>query len=544
MTTTFTPLLGEPNALSGFASTYEGVAEAILAVAARLRAVASESASRSLAIDATKDRAAELATDISHVHPRYRETALALKEYAVRLEDAQERADAAIHDASRERNLPNLRYLRQNLEADYLSSALLPWEADKRDGIERELRQVVSQIDRAEHELRRAHGEYDQAVADRDHAARAAIHRIAPVLHHLNDRPVDYIKAAVEAVADFVALVAEWVADVMVAIVAALTEIVRALVELVVIIVAVLVLIALAIVLLAVALVVLATVIALVLAALPAIMAALQLALAREALTPTPEMKNITPPSGYRSSRNGRGAYEDLLLRNGNLDEEGGSDSTVIEVTEVLDQNGKRVGWRVTLPSTQDWELANGLPAGEAWDPAWDRGAMNDLGSNAVLMAAPQVQGAYERAVRQAMLDAGIGPDDPVMLVGWSQGGILAGKIAADRGDNFNIQAIFVAGAPIDHMDIGSDVDVISIQHDGDIVHKADLSAGRNSSNWVTVAGPPQPDRAVHEAGSYGQTAAIQIDGAGASERVAAIRDRQSQFFSENEVINRYQGHE
>jgi len=58
-----------------------------------------------------------------------------------------------------------------------------------------------------------------------------------------------------------------------------------------------------------------------------------------------------------------------------------------------------------------------------------------------------------------------VGPDDPVMLTGWSQGGIMAGTLASDPDCAFNIQAIFVSGAPIDAMNIPDSVSVLSVQH-------------------------------------------------------------------------------
>jgi len=56
------------------------------------------------------------------------------------------------------------------------------------------------------------------------------------------------------------------------------------------------------------------------------------------------------------------------------------------------------------------------------------------------------------------------------MLVGFSQGGIMPGHLAANRQGDYNTQGILVVGFPIDHMQIPSGVDVGSIQHTFDPV--------------------------------------------------------------------------
>ena len=166
----------------------------------------------------------------------------------------------------------------------------------------------------------------------------------------------------------------------------------------------------------------------------------------------------------------------------------GKQDETVVEVVQVmnpdgtpaLDENGNPI-WRVTLPSTQDWQIPPLTPG------LGDHGGVNDLGSNLALILTPDQQAAYERAVLVAMREAGIGPSDSVMLVGWSQGGILAGAIASDPNSGFNVRAIAVAGAPIDHMQIPDSVAVLAFQHDGDHVPRLDGTPPHQGANWATV---------------------------------------------------------
>jgi hypothetical protein len=283
--------------------------------------------------------------------------------------------------------------------------------------------------------------------------------------------------------------------------------------------------------------------------------------LAIEALKPTPDMEftgtqrvpTTSPEDGHEYT-----PYEQAFLHAGLVDSKGGTETTQVQVIRVgTDTDGKPI-WRVVVPSTQDWE-GYGFGA--------DGGAANDLGSNLALMLSPSQQAAYERMVLDAMGKAGIGPDDHVMMVGWSQGGILAGELAADPSTPYNIEAIVVAGAPIDHMDIPDDVSVVSIQHEGDPVHRLDGQASApSSSNWVTVTtdpydrekgpednGPLHIDPGQHGSDPYANTAAA-LDNGGLAEQgyidpatAAAFEDvsaQQAKFFGENEYAYVYEGAE
>lgn len=191
---------------------------------------------------------------------------------------------------------------------------------------------------------------------------------------------------------------------------------------------------------------------------------------------------------------------------------ESGNDRSVISVTRIVDADGV-VRWRVTLPSTQDWITFAGQDAGRT----------NDLDSNLALMMMPEFRSQYERAVLEAMKEAGVGKDDPVMLVGFSQGGILAGTLAAYN-DDYNWSAVVACGAPIDHMPIPDSTKVVSVQHDGDIVPRLDtiVTVGtqgyaQQSPNWTTIQGtsPSYEDlgfAGIHNAAAYSNTLSERID--------------------------------
>ena len=538
MSATLTPLPGDPVSLKSVATRYESVAQAILRAAGRLDALSQDN-SEGKAVGRLREDAHGTSGDIRKAQPRYHETALALVEFAVRLTDAQSKANNAIASAdSQQGQLSTLNRVKQSREEDRLTAIMNRSGQDELDTINREIRQLESQIGQVEHDVSQAVASYSTAVEDRERAVQAAIARITPVLHELDDRARDYVRAAAEAVEDFVATVAEWVDKVLLPILQTIVSIVEALVRVIVVLAFVLLIIAVlaALVgpLLLVGLAVLATIAVL-------IAAYVTYVIVKEATTPTPEMiKRLLPrqeggPSGSGVDSSARTDYENALAEDAFLDSMGGEESTYVEVVKVVGDDGV-TRWRVILPSTQDWEWMHGAMEGH-WDPRGDGGAINDLGSNVALMAAPEVQAAYERAVRRAMVDAGVQPGDPVMLVGWSQGGILAGKLAADTSDEFNVQAIFVAGAPIDHMNIPPSVSVMSIQHNGDIVPQLDLTAGRNSANWVTIAEDPPTDKPPHNAGSYRETASKYVEGDSVTPEVAAVRDKQSIFFSKREAV-------
>ena len=189
----------------------------------------------------------------------------------------------------------------------------------------------------------------------------------------------------------------------------------------------------------------------------------------------------------------------DRISVEGNLDRVGEKDQTVVSIERVVGEDGVE-RWVITLPSTQDWNAPF----------AQDTGAVNDNGGNLTMMLAPELATQYERALLEAMKQAGITPDDPIMLVGFSQGGILAGLMAEKHSSEYNIEALLVAGAPIEGFHIPSDVSVLSVEHQNDLVHQADMHAGPNPSNIVTLNGGAEyPDPvSSHNADNYASTIA------------------------------------
>ncbi|MCU1513751.1 MAG: hypothetical protein JWO10_841 [Microbacteriaceae bacterium] len=556
---TFTQLPGDPSTLAWHANTHIQFAELILKTARQLDEVVDDTRTIGKSVDEIRSQATVVAGAILQAQPRYKETALALRDYSVKLQDAQDKASSAISAGSTaENHLGPLRNMKRDLDDDLRKTIYTPISPDDMDDLLRNRNNVEWQIDQYETDAAGATSAYNQAVAERDAAAQAAIHRIQPALDELNDSFMDRVAAALGDLGDFFAAIGEWIAKFLTDILFAIIVIVVALVVVIIVLSFVLSIVGLVLGILLLTGVIqlsdlqglLDVFVTVLLFLIPILVPAIYLLLAREWLTPTPEMKETTPVIGDEHGRaivkddegNTRtvGDYEDAFTTNGVVDSDGGTAKTEVSIIQVmnadgtpkLDANGNPI-WRVTLPSTQNWQITDG----------GDTGAMNDLGSNLALMLSPQQQAAYERAVIEAMHKAGIGPNDPVMLVGFSQGGILAGKMASTDPQPFNIDAIVVGGAPIDAMHIPNDVQVLSFQHPDDPVHQLDGASHHDTSNWVTIHDSKDQGEAAHGSTSYSLTAK-HIDDGPNDPATQAIVDKQSEFFSDYEIEHKYAGAE
>lgn len=145
-----------------------------------------------------------------------------------------------------------------------------------------------------------------------------------------------------------------------------------------------------------------------------------------------------------------------------------------IAISRYVDDDGC-ASWLVTVPGTD----------GQADSPfGWEQ--------NIELMASDaQIRANADsaRMVAEAMRMAGIGADEPVAIVGHSQGGIVAATIASDFADEFTVSHIVTAGSPIASHPVAEGTWVTAIEMDDELVAALDGSANPSNEYWLTVRG-------------------------------------------------------
>ncbi|RLK48933.1 EI24 domain-containing protein [Microbacterium telephonicum] len=496
-------LPGNPDALADRAATYVSSASRIDRAADDLRALAYASTAKSL--DAIRERSGQVARDLDDAHGRYRGTADALVEYAAALRAAHRRADAADaaeataerYGAQAETQVTTLtRHLRSLEDADAPAGTI--------EAAERRLDDARRSADRYDSARTTAREEHESARRDMEAAAQRAMSLIDSALDATNEGWLDRVGHFFAEIGGFLDDLGRWIGDFL----EDLWDELQRLVATVLAILGTVLILVLVYALLSLIPVIGPMIAALVVGILAGFLLGSILsdvtkkdpAVDEYDRTSDEELTDRGEPSDLAHVLKDAG-YVDSL---GHLTNDS-ADETVIKVTKVVDADGV-VRWRVALPSTQEWlSRFNG-----------DQGAVNDLDSNLALMLTPSLRSQYERAVLAAMQQAGVGADDPVMLVGFSQGGIMAGHLAAYNSD-YTWDAVVVAGAPIDSMPIPSTTKVVSVQHDWDPVPRLDstIAVGtggyaQQTPNWTTIQQASPLAAAgvsgIHNAAAYNQT--------------------------------------
>ncbi|PPK67830.1 hypothetical protein V5P93_007172 [Actinokineospora auranticolor] len=170
------------------------------------------------------------------------------------------------------------------------------------------------------------------------------------------------------------------------------------------------------------------------------------------------------------------------------LDHRNGTDANV-DIRKVTQPDGT-VAYIVDIPGTRVWNL-----------PGGDEGSANDFGTNVDAIAGnPTV---LQEGIQQALRDAGVPKDAPLMLVGHSQGGIVAARsVDPLLADGYNITHVVTAGSPVGGIPIDERVQVLSLENNGDIVPHLDAAENPASDNRTTV-------KFEHQTGTFGGNHAI-----------------------------------
>ena len=179
----------------------------------------------------------------------------------------------------------------------------------------------------------------------------------------------------------------------------------------------------------------------------------------------------------------------------------GGPDSAAngtIEVQTLTGADGQ-VRHVVYLPGTDDFNAP--------WDQDED---VRDLETDLDQMAGRP--DAYQQGVLEALHQAGVGHDEPVLLVGHSLGGMTAAAILAGHG-GYHVTDVVTAGSPtaqVPGFPAGSHV--LSLEQRGDIVPELDGAPNPDSVEQTTVlfdAGPGEGVLAHHSYAAYEQGAGL-----------------------------------
>ncbi len=131
----------------------------------------------------------------------------------------------------------------------------------------------------------------------------------------------------------------------------------------------------------------------------------------------------------------------------------------------------------VDIPGTKDWSLA--LQSSDVTSIATNLRALRGAVTT------------YERGVLEALRRAGVGPDDDVLMVGHSEGGMVAVNAArrAAASGEFRVRHVVTAGAPLGLIagTVPASVNVLALENDGDVVPHLDGAENPDRLNVTTV---------------------------------------------------------
>lgn len=179
-----------------------------------------------------------------------------------------------------------------------------------------------------------------------------------------------------------------------------------------------------------------------------------------------------------------------------------------------------RVRHVLYLPGTDDMAT---LP--------WTRDTdARDMGANVELAASADSD--YARGVLDALTAAGVGPDEPVLVAGHSQGGLLAARLVGAEG--FSIDHAVTLGAPIGQVHLPGDGQVLALEHRGDVVPLLDAGPNPDTRGEVTVVFDTGPEAggvaARHGFPAYAEGATL-VDTSSDPSVVAALRELEDEGF-------------
>lgn len=125
------------------------------------------------------------------------------------------------------------------------------------------------------------------------------------------------------------------------------------------------------------------------------------------------------------------------------------ADVALVRVVEVASADRRR--WMVQFASTKSWHPRAGA-------------APNDL--TADLLIGADAEPTVTRAALDALRGAGVRPGEPVLLAGFSLGGMVAAQVAASAvASGFSVTHLVVAGSPLGRIAVPESVTVLALEH-------------------------------------------------------------------------------
>jgi len=505
---TLAPPPGSPAALQTSIDQLAATEAALADAAARIEATLAEGEGQS--IEELRSRSERATAGMRAAHERYAAATSALRDYAVELNRFHSEAYAAIasYDDAAAR-LATAQWSYAEAQREVLTAALqpdLPHLLEEARQARRNAQLAVEVATEAMEAARQAYLHACEVIAE---AAKVAAQRIKAGFDATVDSLLDRLHDLWENFTNLLESIVEWALNFfqqVLELIAAAVEMFLTALLVVLLVIVLIVALVIALVLIAALLTVVVTLVTLIVAELlkmfmagfignriadvlglegadklrfivamvsavsPAFGIFVVSRLIDEALKPAPEVTQLDEFSLSADQSEALSQLDtmrprdvaDLLEMAGLVDTVGGADQAVVNVTRIVDEQGN-VSWIVTLPSTMDWVVDG------------DKGAPNDLDADLMLMLYPELRTQYEKAVLDAMSQAGIGANEPVVLTGWSLGGIMAGSLIEDGAGDYSYAGLVCAGSPIDAMAIAPDVPVIQVKHTLDPVHRLDI---------------------------------------------------------------------
>jgi hypothetical protein len=149
------------------------------------------------------------------------------------------------------------------------------------------------------------------------------------------------------------------------------------------------------------------------------------------------------------------------------------------------------------------------LPGTAEWNPLANQKAF-DIKSDVELMANGEKSTSY-RAANAALNAFGVNQNDRLVLVGYSQGGMVASELAEKH---FNVVGLVTFGSPIAREQLPGNLPVLSLEHSNDLVPALSGKTNPMTENWVTGSRhveiePGETVLKAHRVSEYVATAAL-----------------------------------